>query len=89
MWHLNIWFLLQQLEHCSVEMPTAGQCFHSHEKDVHLMGQHCPVCPFRLKESNSKLHQQHNMPVRHASFTENVGFRLSAYSLRICYWLMH
>jgi len=48
----------------------------SYEKEVLLMGWHCPVCPFRVKVSNSKLHQQHNMPVRHDIFHSKCWFHV-------------
>jgi len=49
----------------------------SYEKDVLLMGQHCPVCPFIVKVSNSKLHQQHSLPVRHGIFHNKCWFHVN------------
>jgi hypothetical protein len=30
-------------------MPSEGNFFLPDERDVHLMGQHCPICPVEVK----------------------------------------
>lgn len=58
------------------------------EKDVHVMGQHCPVCLFKVKENNSKRHQQCSMPVRHGIIHSKCCFEVKCSFIKnlVLFW---